>query len=288
MNERIKGFALALAGAVMYGLNPLFCIPLYSAGYTPLTVVFWRYFLATVLLFVAMVIRHKNFAVSSRQICLSCVVGIFFAVSSITLFASFMMIDAGIASVILFVYPIFVALFSALLFGERISRLAGVCIIMAFAGISMLYRPENGSVAPMGFLLALLSGISYAVYLIWVNRSVLKTLPTPTITLYALLSGTVMLGLYLSLSEGVTVPESSSDWFYFAGLAIFPTVGSLLTVTKAIHLIGSTPASAMGAMEPVTALFVTVIVFGAQLTVLNVIGIVVVFASVLCIILEKR
>ena len=196
--------------------------------------------------------------------------------------------DAGIASTILFLYPIMVAVISALVFHEKLSLMTIIAIVLAFWGISMLN--ENGSGKPlnfMGLLLVALSALSYAIYLIGVNRSVLKSMPTEKLTFYSILFGISIYLIRLNFLTDLHPLNTPFMWMNAIGLALLPTVISLVTITASIHLIGSTPTSILGALEPVTALVCGVLVFGELLSFKNIIGILMVLSAVTVIVTVK-
>ena len=283
-----KGYLLGIIGSACYGLNPLFALPLYQKGLTPDSVLFYRYFFAIILLALLMRYHSQSFALKRNEILPLAIMGILFSLSSLTLFMSYNHMDVGIASTILFLYPIMVAVISAVVFHEKLSVMTIIAIVLAFLGISMLN--ENGSGKPLsmiGLLLVALSALSYAIYLIGVNRSVLKTLPTEKLTFFSIMFGisiyVVRLGFLADL-QPLTTPFM---WMNAFGLALLPTVISLITITASIHLIGSTPTSILGALEPVTALVCGVLVFDEVLTFKNVIGILMVLSAVTVIVTVK-
>ncbi|MDE6448159.1 MAG: DMT family transporter, partial [Muribaculaceae bacterium] len=57
-----------------------------------------------------------------------------------------------------------------------------------------------------------------------------------------------------------------TDWILLSALALLPTVVSLTCTTKAIHLIGSPPTAIFGALEPLTAVLLSVVVLHQSLT----------------------
>ena len=69
-------------------------------------------------------------------------------------------------------------------------------------------------------------------------------------------------------------------WGNLLALAVFPTAISFLCTTGAIQYIGSTPTAILGALEPVTAVFFGVVVFGESLSVRDVIGLVLIITAV--------
>lgn len=114
MNTKAKGYLLGAVAAATYGMNPLFALPLYKAGMDPDSVLFFRYLFAIPLLGIMLKARGRDFKLHRREIVPLVLLGLLVALSSLSLFLSYNYMDAGIASTLLFVYPIFVALIHGL------------------------------------------------------------------------------------------------------------------------------------------------------------------------------
>ena len=293
-NNKTKGFILGAIAAASYGMNPLFTLPLYSAGMSVDTVLFYRYSLAVIVLGIMMKFQKQSFAIKRVDALPLCIMGLLFAFSSLFLFMSYNYMDAGIASTILFVYPVLVAIIMAVVFKEKVSPITMFSIALAFVGISMLCKSPGGqTLSLVGITFVFLSSLSYAIYIVGVNRSSLKDMPIAKLTFYVLLFGLSVYVVRLQFCTELQVIPTPMLWINAVSLAVFPTVISLVTMTKAIHYIGSTPTAILGALEPVTALFFGVLVFGEQLTPRIILGILMVITAVTLIIggkslLKKR
>ena len=293
-NNKTKGFILGAIAAASYGMNPLFTLPLYSAGLSVDTVLFYRYSLAVIVLGIMMKFQKQSFAIKRVDVLPLCIMGLLFAFSSLFLFMSYNYMDAGIASTILFVYPVLVAIIMAVVFKEKVSPITMFSIALAFVGISMLCKSPGGqTLSLVGITFVFLSSLSYAIYIVGVNRSSLKDMPIAKLTFYVLLFGLSVYVVRLQFCTELQVIPTPMLWINAVSLAVFPTVISLVTMTKAIHYIGSTPTAILGALEPVTALFFGVLVFGEQLTPRIILGILMVITAVTLIIggkslLKKR
>lgn len=281
MQNKAKGYLLGAFAAATYGMNPLFALPLYGAGLNPESVLLLRYLFAIPLVAAMIKLRGRDFAIPRRSIPALSLMGVLMAVSSLTLFMSYNFMDAGIASTILFVYPVMVAVIMSLLYGERTGLRTWLCIAVATAGIGLLFKGSDGATLSIaGTLLVLVSALSYAVYIVGVNRSSLRDMPTLKVTLWVVVAGAVLFALRTIPDGGPVLPDSLFLWFCAAGLAIFPTAVSFLCTTSAIHRIGSTPVAILGALEPVTALLIGVGVFGERLTLRDGIGIAMIITAV--------
>ena len=106
MTNKTKGFIYGAIAAASYGMNPLFALPLYAAGMNVDTVLFYRYFFATIVLGILMKMQHQSFALHKADVLPLVIMGLLFSFSSLLLFMSYNYMDAGIASTILFVYPV--------------------------------------------------------------------------------------------------------------------------------------------------------------------------------------
>lgn len=297
MNVKVKGVTLGSIAAASYGLNPLFALPLYADGMTADSMLFYRYAFAILMMGFMMLLQNMSFRLRRRQLLSLALMGVVFSASSLLLFLSYQYMDAGIASTILFAYPMLVALIMWMVFHERASALTWLCIVMAFAGICLLYRGKpDAPLSTVGIVLVLLSSLSYAIYIVGVNRSVLKKMDSATLTFWALVFG---LSLYVVRLTDIDVdaarftfalqtPNNPWMWVNLICLALFPTIISLVTMNLSIHYIGSTPAAILGALEPITALVIGVMVFGETLTPRIVVGIVLVLSAVTLLVAGKK
>lgn len=288
--ERVtfKGFAYGAIAAASYGLNPLFALPLYADGMGADSVLFYRYAFGLVMLGVMMLVQKQSFALRRCEVLPLVIMGLLFSFSSLTLFLSYNYMDAGIASTILFVYPVLVAILMAVFFKEKVSPITMISIALAFTGISLLYQGEGGQTLSLtGVTLVFISSLTYALYIIGVNRSVLKDMPIAKLTFYVLLFGLSVYVIRLKFCTQLDVVSQPVLWINPVCLALFPAVISLVAMTKSIHYIGSTPAAILGALEPLTAICCGVLVFGERLTPRIILGIVLILIAVTLIILGK-
>lgn len=289
MNPKAKGYLLAVVAATTYGMNPLFALPLYADGMNPDSVLFFRYLMAIPLLAAMLKARGRDFRVNREAVLPLAVMGLLMALSSLALFLSYRYMAAGIASTLLFVYPILVALIMTAAYHERISRQTMACILMALAGIGLLYKGGDGATLSLaGTLLVFVSALSYAVYIVGVNHRRLRDIATLKVTLYVLLFGLVLFAGRLLTGTELTLPRTWYFWGNLLALAVLPTAVSFLCTTKAIQYIGSTPTAILGALEPVTAIFFGLTVFGERLTVREAVGLVLIIAAVTLVVAGGR
>lgn len=281
MNAKAKGYILGSIAAASYGMNPLFALPLYKAGMDPDSVLFFRYLFAIPLLGIMIKARGRSFKIQRKETFPLIIMGLLVALSSLTLFLSYNYMAAGIASTLLFVYPIMVALIMAMVFKEKLALQTIVCMQLALGGIGLLYKSEDGSTLSLiGTLLVFASSLSYAIYIVGINQTSLKNVATLKVTFYVLLFGLSLFVARLLYSGVLNTPDQWYLWANLLALAVFPTAISFLCTTGAIQYIGSTPTAILGALEPVTAIFFGIAVFGESLTVRESFGLVMIIVAV--------
>lgn len=287
MTTKLKGYLLGALGGATYGMNPLFTLPLYEVGMTPDSVLFFRYLFAIPILGLMIKGSRQGFAITRKEVPSLILMGLMFALCSLTLFQSYNYMDAGIASTLLFIYPILVALIMTCCFKEKLTLQTILCIVMALAGIGLLYKGNNGVTLNLtGTLLVIFSALTYAIYLVGVNRSRLKDMPKIRVTFYVLLFGWCLFVLYSSLQGSLSLPPADKWylWGNLIALGLLPTAVSLLCTTIAIQHIGSTPTSIIGALEPATAILIGITVFGEILTLKDVFGLILIISSVIMVV----
>lgn len=287
----VMGYAAGIVTGVTYGLNPLFAKPLMQAGVPVDTMLSFRYLLAVAILGMWLLFRHESFRVNAAQFVRLCILGVLFGFSSLLLFLSYNYIPAGLATTIVFLYPVLVAIIMVFLKVYPTWQV-WLSIVLTFIGVLVLSRPSGGvSFSVAGLLLAGGSALAYAMYLVIVNRSLrLRTVSNHVLTFYALLIGSLLF-VIRSLFSGEDFMQGVGGWYCWmnlVGLAVFPTLVSLLTLAVATRLIGATRTSVLGVFEPVTAIAVGSLFFGESLTLNVIVGICITLFAVTFMVLSDK
>lgn len=289
MSPKLKGVLSGVIAAVAYGTNPLFSLPLYAQGLTPDSVLFYRYAFGALILGAILISRGESLKIRIKEILPLMIFGMLFALSSLFLYQSFLHMDAGVASTILFIYPVLVAVIMAVFFREKASWLTYGCIVLALVGIGMLYKGDGETaLSTTGLILVALSSLAYAIYIVAVDHSPVRTMAAGKMTFWALVFG--MLEFVVTtgfLSDLQPVPANVSGWVNIAGIALIPTIVSLLFINISIKNIGPTYAAIIGALEPVTAMAIGVFVFHERITVRIALGALLILVAVTLVVAGK-
>lgn len=283
------GVIAGLLAAIFYGTNPLGALPLYAGGITSGNVLFYRYAFSVAIFAVWLLLRRESLSVKWGHAIKLAILGTLFAMSSVTLFVSFRYMSAGVASTILFSYPIMTALLMVMFYHERVTWGTTLAIALALGGIALLYRGDGGTVlSTTGIMLVLFSSLLYALYIVYVKQFKIEGMTPEKFTFWVITFGWVAIMLFMAFTGERPQLLHGTQWAYAVQLALLPTVGSLFFINVAIRIIGSTPTAIMGALEPVTAVAISCLLFGEAFTLRLAIGIVLILSAVTIIILRKR
>ena len=195
--------------------------------------------------------------------------GLLYTSSSIFLFEAYNYIASGLATTLIFLYPVLVAIIMVFL---RVvpSWPVWLSIAATFGGVIIMTQGSGGdSLNPIGIALSLGSALVYALFIVIINRSkAIAQISNTLLTFYSLTVGAIVFLCKISLSDapisaGIT---TGGDWLNLAGLALLPTIVSTATLAIATRNIGATKASVLGVFEPITAILIGTLMFGEPLT----------------------
>lgn len=277
-----------MIAAALYGLNPLFALPLYADGMDAWSVLLFRYMLSIPMIAVIMLWKRESFRITRSETWQLMGLGFLMAISSLGLYMAFSLMDAGIASTILFVYPILTAVIMALVFHEHLHWIVTVCLLVATVGIVILSKCDGtANVNIEGILLTLLSALTYSLYFIFVKKSTLTRITSSALTFYMMVFGTLLLAVGVMIRGDLNIPQGW-DWGYSFCAALFPTAFSLILTAMAIQRIGPTETAILGALEPTTAVIIGITVFGESLSANSVTGIMLIIIAVTTVVAKNK
>lgn len=288
MNNNLIGFAYGIATSVTFGLIPLFTLPLMNEGMQFDSILFYRFLFAAIALAGMLLSQKESFRIEMRDLPVLLLLGAFYTGSSMFLFWGYNYMAAGIATTLHFTYPIFVTLFMLFIFREKASWITSLAIGLAICGVARL-SIDGGemSLNGQGVIIVLLSAIAYALYIVTVNKSRVHSMPGRKLTFYVFLVSTTLFFVKAQAGNGIqTIPDIHSC-INLVLLALVPTIISNITLVHAVHHIGSTLTAVLGAMEPLTAVCVGVLVFSEPFTSHLALGIFLIIIAVTLIILSK-
>ncbi|WFB68642.1 DMT family transporter [Chryseobacterium sp. WX] len=263
---KLRGYTLGILSAVSYGMIPIFILPVKQAHFSMDITLFYRFFFSALMVGGYLLYSKESFRINKKEALILAILGICYALSSEFLFLGYDFLTPGIASTVLFIYPIIVALIMLFFYKERLTRLSGASLLLAFAGVIVLCLKGNGlEINFAGLGIVMLSSLFYALYMVIVNKSNIRVSGFK-LTFYSMLfTSMFFMTKALMANESFAIP-STEIFINFLIFAFLTTVISSLCLVFAIKYIGSTPVAILGALEPVVAVLISVLIFHEKFT----------------------
>lgn len=288
MNQ-LKGLLYGIVSSATFGLIPLFALPALQAGVGLDSVLFYRFGLSALALGIWLLVRRRDLRISMKEFGVLFGLGLFYALTALLLTTAYLYIPSGVATTVHFLYPVVVTAILILFFKDRVSLSVIGASVLAITGVYLLSRNEgSGAVNVKGLLLAMVTVVTYALYIVGVNKSCVHRMEGLKMTFYVLLSCTIVFILNL-LVKG-KMPDAMPDvqtGIYLVLLALIPTLVSDFTLILSVQHVGSTTTAVLGCMEPLTAVGMGVLFLHENFGFVQVCGMLVIFAAVSIVILAN-
>ena len=287
--NKFKGFLYGIVASSTFGLLPLFTLPVMGEGLTTFSILSYRMLFASILVAVLMLIGRVSFATNLKELRWFAVLGFLYYGSAALLFQAYGGMASGLATTLHFMYPVSVTVIMALVYKQRPSVVTICAIILSLVGVALLCLRESstGVSSLLSIFLVLLSGVCYAVYLVLVSTvKRINQQNSQKLTFYVLMFSGAFFMLSTLQGGGLQIIPSASAGINLLLMATLPTLLSNLALVRSVKNIGSTLTSVLGAMEPLTAIIVGILVFDESLRGLMVVGIILILVSVSLIVLS--
>ena len=287
--NKFKGFLYGIVASSTFGLLPLFTLPVMGEGLTTFSILSYRMLFASILVAILMLIGRVSFATNLKELRWFAVLGFLYYGSAALLFQAYGGMASGLATTLHFMYPVSVTVIMALVYKQRPSVVTICAIILSLIGVALLCLRESstGVSSLLSVFLVLLSGVCYAVYLVLVSTvKRINQQNSQKLTFYVLMFSGAFFMLSTLQGGGLQIIPSASAGINLLLMATLPTLLSNLALVRSVKNIGSTLTSVLGAMEPLTAIIVGILVFDESLRGLMVVGIILILVSVSLIVLS--
>ena len=287
--NKFKGFLYGIVASSTFGLLPLFTLPVMGEGLTTFSILSYRMLFASILVAILMLIGRVSFATNLKELRWFAALGFLYYGSAALLFQAYGGMASGLATTLHFMYPVSVTIIMALVYKQRPSVVTICAIILSLVGVALLCLRESstGVSSLLSVFLVLLSGVCYAVYLVLVSTvRRINQQNSQKLTFYVLMFSGAFFMLSTLQGGGLQIIPSASAGINLLLMATLPTLLSNLALVRSVKNIGSTLTSVLGAMEPLTAIIVGILVFDESLRGLMVVGIILILVSVSLIVLS--
>ena len=289
-NNQVKGSTEAILSAASFGLIPLFSMPVLTSGMQLPSMLAYRFGIGSIVMMLVLLWRHEHLHITWTEHLQITFLALLYAVSAICLISGYHYMPSGIATTLLFSYPVWTAILMLLLFHQKPTWRMTLAVILAFTGVYMLsgVHAGGGIKSVAGLVMELLAGLFYAIYMVTFPHMRIRRMSSLKVNFYLFFITTVFMMLYALFTTGSIQPiHSTGNLINLILLGILPTAFSNIFLVLSLKLIDSTRVAILGAFEPLTAMTVGIVVFGEPLTVAVIVGFALIIGAVMLLISKK-
>ena len=272
MDKQTLGLINGIISGISFGLIPLFSIPVIAAGMGNVSILVYRFFFGSLAMLGMLLLKKTDLRVSLSELCRIAILSLFYIGTALATLECYHYLSSGIATALVYTDPIWCAIIGLIFLGDRFSlKLTSSCLF-ATLGVMMMTGvfTEDGTFSALGLFWGLLSGLSYALYLIFVPRLRLKRIPSLKLTFYVFFIGMLILAAYAILKEGnIEIVTNPTCWTNLTLLGLIPTALSNICVTMSLRLVDSTIVAILGAFEPLTAMVIGILILGDSWSIMS-------------------
>lgn len=270
MNTTFKGFANRWVSATSFGLIPLFSIPVMTAPapMQPSSILVYRFAFGCLGILAVLLWKRIDLRINRKEFLEICLLALLYDIEALLMIVGFKYMPSGPATTLVFSYPIWTQILMLLFFKERFSWPTIFATTLAFIGVACMSGIDgNSNILPIGVVIELLAGLSYAFYMVALSRMRVRNMGALKLTFYVFLMGLIFFLVFAMLFAGGVEPiQSGNTFFNLLMLGLLCTALSNVMLIPAVKQIGATLTAILGAFEPLTAMIVGILVFGEHFT----------------------
>ena len=251
MHNYLTGVLLIFLSAFGFGLMPILALQSYKYGVNVPTLLFLRFALASACLFLYVLLRRTQWSIPPRQMLSLFFMGaVLYTLQSTLYFSAVRYIQASLAALILYLYPVLVAILAIFVDKEKMPAKMLAPIGLALLGITIVLGAPMEGIDSFGVMLAFGAALIYSIYIILGRRVVAQVPPLVTSAFIAAFAALSFL-LFGCVDQSLVFAFPPQAWPVIFGVVFFSTILAMATFFAGMHIIGPTRASILSTVEPV-------------------------------------
>ena len=270
--NKTKGIALVILSAVIFGITPTMAKYTYTHGSNPVMMTMFRSLLPIPIILAFLLFKKIPIKIPAKTLGkISIIALIGSTVTSVMLNMSYNYIPVGMSTTLHFVYPTFVSILCFLFYKEHIDRAKILALMISSAGILCFFQGgASGSLG--GILLALGSGLTYAFYMMSVDKWGIKDMHPMVFSLHTCLFVSIYTFLYGAMTNQVTFDLTPLSWLYTFIVAVSVSVGANAFLQVGIRYTGASTSAILSMFEPITSVVCGVLILNESLSGVKLLG----------------
>lgn len=295
------GPLFCLLSAACFGAMGVFGKLAFAAGVSPQTLLTVRFALAAILLWAVLLARPAlrtrlprsvaavSHGLSRRLVAIAIGLGaVGYAAQAGLYFAALQRMDASLLSLVLYSYPLMVAVAAAVSGRERLSGRKVIALTAALGGTLLVLSQAGGSqLDGLGVLLAVGSAVTYTAYIL-VADTVVQRIPPVVLSALVMSGAAVTTAVWAVLAGGINLDFGTRGWCWLGCIAVVSTVFAMLAFFAGLQRTGPSAAAIISTFEPVVTTALAALVLGEFLTPPQLVGGLLVLSSVVVLQLRKQ
>jgi len=246
---------------------PVFARTMYADGGNPSTLLLLRFVLAAALLL--LLAGRRASRPTGPRLGGLIMLGALYVCQSLAYFTALTMTAASLLGLLLYVYPVVVALLASVLFHIPLTRSRLVSLAIAVIGAALTIGPLGGG-NWLGIGLGLASALTYAGYILIATRLTRSVDPVWSSAIITASAASIFSAL--ALAHGVALPASPIGWAAVVAIALVSTVVAILSFLAGLARIGPTDAATLSTLEPAMTALLAVLLLGESLAPVQILG----------------
>lgn len=281
--SRLFGVIMVIVSAIAFGFMPIFARYAFETGVNPLTLLFYRFSIASIIMLIIMFIKKLPFPSGKTVIGLA-LMGALYVGQSFSYFTALTYASASLVALLLYLYPALVTILAALFLKERITRIQIIALFSALVGTSLIIGFEiSGQL--LGIMLGIAAAIIYSLYIIASTKIIPKGSVIAGSTVI-MIAASVIFGI-LNCFNGFRNPQTFEGVVYILLIAVVCTAFALVTFFIGVERIGPTNASTISTLEPVITILAAIIFLNEKVYYYNLIGGLLIIVAILMLVRKK-
>ena len=277
MNTKQKGIIFTMIATILFGVTPAVGKLTYAMGNNGVQLAFLRHLFVLPLFLMIVIYQGQSLRLNKSQ-CLDVFKVGFFGntLTIVMLYSSYEYIGVGSATVLHFLYPLFVVCMNFILYHQKLNKQQLCCLALAIIGIFCFMDSSSSSL--IGALLAILSGVFFAYYMVGMDHSSIRYMSPYVFNFYLVLMNSVVIFILAFLLGRITILPVQA--YILSGVvAILTSLVGVVLLQKGIYCLGASLTAILSTLEPITSIVVGVVWLNESLTLLKIIGCILVLLS---------
>lgn len=275
MSIKQKGIIYTVISTIIFGMTPAIGKLTYAMGNNGIQLAFLRHLFVLPLFFIMAIIKGLSFRMNKQQAIDVFKVSLGNALTIVLLYSSYGYIHTSTATVLHFLYPLFVCLLNFIIYHQPLNQKQALCLVLAIIGVFCFFEKSSSL---MGLILAIVSGIFFAYYMIGMDHSSVRELSPYIFNFYLVCINLLIIFILALCTQSFHLLPMKGYVLSFL-VAIFTSFVAVVFLQKGIYCLGASLTAILSTLEPITSVIVGIVFLGEGLTILKGIGCVLVLLA---------